>query len=101
MSWSDPKSKRLLWAAIQEDLAGLIRDLMQAEEDEEVDLYRFRLYASNNKDLEVFSEADRARVVCCLNHLIRDTRRHSRLIRRLIGVLKRFESRMCEEALRK
>jgi hypothetical protein len=98
MNWTEPKNRRLFWAAVQEDVANLIRDLTQAEEDEEVDLYRFNLYASNAGDLEVFSESHRAKVAFYLNHLIADTRRHARWIRRLIRVLKRFESRMREEA---
>lgn len=92
--WNDPKNRRLLWAAIQEDVGNLIRDLIQAEEDEEVDLYRFHLYASNTQDLEVFSEARRARVTFYLNRLTADTHRHARLIRRISRLMKRFEARM-------
>ena len=58
--------------------------LLQLLQEEEVDLYVLTMHYRNDGELAYFDEPDRRRVKHILDILIRDTKRHSEILQRIV-----------------
>lgn len=69
--------------AVSEDFK---KRLMQALEDEDVDLYVLTMHYRNDGDLNYFGEEERKQVRDILNILIHDTKKHAELLQTVLGL---------------
>ena len=59
--------------------------LIKLLEEEEMDLYILTMHYRNDGDLNYFSEPNRRKVKHIFDILIRDTQRHSEILKSIIG----------------
>ena len=79
------------WIKIKNQNDELRCRLALAEDQEEAEMFLFRLYVENEQDLEFFDIEDRERVRGFLRFLIEDTHRHKELIGEMIEALRSVE----------
>ncbi len=76
------------WIKIKNPTDELLYKLSMADDQEEAELFLFRLYAENEEDLNFFSPEDRERVQGFLRFLMTDTRRHQELMAEILEEIK-------------
>ena len=59
--------------------------LIRLLQEEEVDLYVLTMHYRNNGELTYFDEVNRQRIKNIFDILIRDTKRHSEILKYIIG----------------
>jgi hypothetical protein len=91
--WNSKTKQRYYWSAIGEDLDRMIKELLDLEQEEEVDIYRLKMHLDSKQDLEVFSEKNRWQLERLMGSLIRDTHRHKRTIGRITKLLIGYRQR--------
>ena len=89
--WKDATKKRYYWHAIGEDFTKLLEELVDAEQEEESDLFRFDLHMRSAKDLAVFNKVERNEIKRLFSILIKDTKRHSRCMARISKLLESYK----------
>ena len=92
------------WIKLKSQIRLILHKLALAEDQEEAELFLFRLYRDSEADLEFFTPEDRERVKGYLQFLIDDTERHKVVIAAMTEELKVIEeaahgSRTAGEAL--
>ena len=63
-----------------------MKKILQALEDEEVDVYAMGLFCMNEADMKFFSPKDRKRVKEIFQTLMSDTRHHTELLRLILEI---------------
>ena len=76
------------WIRVKNPTDELLYKLSIADDQEEAQLFLFRLYVENEEDLNYFSSEDRERVQGFLRFLIEDTRHHQDLITEILEEVK-------------
>ena len=84
------------WIKVKNPTEELLRKLSLADDQEEAQLFLFRLYAENEEDLNFFSSEDRERVQGFLRFLLADTRRHQELMHEILEEIKGMAEVACE-----
>lgn len=79
------------WIKIKNQNDEWLCRLALAEDQEEAEMYLFRLYVENEQDLGFFDEEERERVRGFLRFLIEDTRHHKELIGEMMDVIRAAE----------
>ena len=75
------------WIKIKSQNEELLCRLSLAEDQEESEMFLFRLYVENERDLDFFGE-ERERIKGMLNFLIEDTRHHKDLIAEMMDEIR-------------
>lgn len=76
------------WIKIKNELEELLYKLSLAEDEEDGELFLFRLYLQDDEDLNYFNPQEKEEIKGLLKLLIEDTRRHTELIGEMIGEIK-------------
>lgn len=79
------------WIKIKNETDEMLCRLGLAEDQEEAEMFLFRLYVENELDLSFFDERERERVRGFLNFLIEDSRHHKELLAEMVGTLREME----------
>lgn len=83
------QSERYNWLKNKEDIDDLLASLFRAEEDEDVDLYLLRIHLDQQDDLSIFSPDTLAQIRTLMAELIKDTEKHSDMIKMMIETLEK------------
>ncbi len=86
--WKDRIGDRYPWAKITDRLDELIYELSKAEDEEEVELSMLKLHFDNKIDLQFFQPYEREEIKSRIAILIRDTRKHQKLLGLMVEKLK-------------
>ena len=84
------------WIKIHNELEKLLYKLSVAEDEEESELFLFRLYIQDAEDLSYFTAEEQEMVRGLLTLLMEDTRRHTELIAEMSEEIKSI-SGVCRE----
>ncbi len=76
------------WIKIKSELEELLYKLSLAEDEEDGELFLFRLYLQDDQDMSYFSPKEQEEIKGLLSLLIEDTRRHTELIGEMIQEIK-------------
>jgi hypothetical protein len=76
------------WIKIKNQIDELICRLTLAEDQEEAEMFLFRLYLESEEDLMYFEEEERERIKGFLKFLIIDTQRHKEMIGEMMDEIK-------------
>lgn len=76
------------WIKIKNESDELLYKLSIAEDEEEAELFLFRLYREGHEDLKLFNAKEKEEVCALLQMLLEDTERHKNLIAEMIGEIR-------------
>lgn len=91
--WKDEVRQRYFWIGISDDFDNLVKELVEIELDEEVDLFRLKMHIQSKEDLDVFEPGDQEEIRHLLLQLLKDTERHSRNLARVVKVLNGYKAK--------
>ncbi len=78
----------LPWIKIKNEIDEILYKLSIAEDEEEAELFLFRLYMENETDLAFFTQEERNEIQTLLKILSLDTSRHLEIIGKMIQEIK-------------
>ena len=76
------------WIKIQNETDEILYKLSAAEDEEEAELFLFRLYMEKEDDLAFFTAAEKEEIQTLLKILSLDTKRHLEIIGKMIQEIK-------------
>ncbi|MDP3762923.1 MAG: hypothetical protein Q8Q97_02525 [bacterium] len=93
--WKDEVQKRFFWASIGKELEKVLYELIKAEEEEDAGIYLLLMHYNHACEERLFNFREKEKILKGLSTLIKDSRKHQRLLQEAI---ERLEERKKDES---